>query len=48
MRVRVFLVRECVYLRACMRTCVCVSVRAFVFVYVYVCVSVRVCARACV
>ena len=37
-----FLVRECVYVSACMRTCVCV------FVCVYVCACVCVCARVCV
>ena len=41
-RVRVFLVRECVTVRACMRTCVCVCVR------VCACVCVRVCVCTCV
>ena len=45
-KVRAFLVRECVTVRACMRICVCVYVR--VCLCVCVCVYVRVCGCACV
>ena len=46
MRVRVLLVRECVNVRACMRTCVCVC--TCVCVRVFVCMCVRSCVWVCV
>ena len=45
-RVRVFLVREWVYVRACMRTSVCVC--ACVCVRVCECMCVRACVWVCV
>ena len=45
-RVRVFLVRECVHVRVCMRTCVCVCVRVSACMCVYVCACVCMGVRA--
>ena len=48
MKVRVFLVCECVTVRACTRICVCVSVRVCACVCVCTCVCVGVRAYVCV
>ena len=47
-RMRVFLVCECVTVRACMRIFVCVSVRVCLCVCVCTCVCVGVRAYVCV
>ena len=43
-----FFVRECVTVRACMRTCVCAYVRVCVRAYGCVCVCVPTCMWVCV